>query len=59
MSLGMQIAVIEFSRNVLGYEGANSAEFDPKTAYPVVDLMPDQENVTMLGGTMRLGRIPL
>jgi len=56
--LGMQIAVIEFSRNVLGYEGANSAEFDPKTAYPVVDLMPDQENVTMLGGTMRLGQYP-
>jgi CTP synthase len=54
----MQIAVIEFARNVLGLSGANSSELDPQTPYPVVDLMPDQENVTILGGTMRLGRYP-
>ena len=56
--LGMQIAVIEFARNVLGLKGANSSELDPKTPYPVVDLMPDQEKVTVLGGTMRLGQYP-
>jgi len=56
--LGMQIAVIEFARNVLGLTGANSSELDPHTPHPVVDLMPDQEKVTVLGGTMRLGRYP-
>ena len=54
----MQIAVIEFARNVLGLAGANSSELDPETPYPVVDLMPEHENVTVLGGTMRLGQYP-
>jgi CTP synthase len=53
--LGMQMAVIEFSRNVLGLEGANSTEMDPKTKYPVIDLMNDQKSITNKGGTMRLG----
>ena len=54
----MQCAVIEYSRNVLGLNGANSSEFDEKTPYPVIDLMPDQKNVNELGGTMRLGSYP-
>lgn len=56
--LGMQTAVIEFARNVLGYEGANSAEINPNTKYPVIDLMKDQEDIEGLGGTMRLGAYP-
>jgi CTP synthase len=56
--LGMQIAIIEFARNVLGYEHAHSAEFDPQTRYPVIDLMPEQKGVDQLGGTMRLGQYP-
>ena len=56
--LGMQCAVIEYSRNVLGLTGANSSEFDEKTPHPVIDLMPDQKNVNGLGGTMRLGSYP-
>ncbi|QNR24021.1 CTP synthase [Croceimicrobium hydrocarbonivorans] len=53
--LGMQAAVIEFARNVLGFEGANSTEMDADTAYPVIDLMEDQKGLTRKGGTMRLG----
>jgi CTP synthase len=53
--LGMQCAVIEYSRNVLGLKGANSSEFDPHTAYPVIDIIPEQRSVEELGGTMRLG----
>lgn len=56
--LGMQTAVIEFARDVAGLEGANSAEFAPETSYPVIDLMPDQEDITDKGGTMRLGSYP-
>ena len=56
--LGMQIAVIEFARHACGLEGAHSSEFDPKTPYPVVDLMPDQVHITAKGGTMRLGKYP-
>ncbi len=56
--LGMQIAVIEFARNVLGYADANSTEFDEQSAHPVIDLMPDQQNVVDKGGTMRLGSYP-
>ena len=52
--LGMQIAVIEFARNVLGMTDANSSEFNAATEYPVIDLMPDQQGVKM-GGTLRLG----
>lgn len=56
--LGMQCAVIEFARNVLGYEGANSSELAPDTKYPVIDLMPEQKDVEDMGGTMRLGLYP-
>ena len=55
--LGMQMAVVEFARHVLGLEDANSSEF-AETRHPVIDLMPDQVNVTDKGGTMRLGRYP-
>ncbi|MBO8127914.1 MAG: CTP synthase [Peptococcaceae bacterium] len=53
--LGMQLSVAEFARNVLGWEGANSSEFDPSTLYPVIDLLPEQKEINDLGGTMRLG----
>lgn len=56
--LGMQIAIIEFARNVLGMEGANSAEINPETKYPVIDILPEQKDVTDMGGTMRLGQYP-
>lgn len=53
--LGFQLAVVEFARNILGLEGANSTEFDPDTEYPVVDILPEQLRVTQMGATMRLG----
>ena len=53
--LGMQCAVIEFARNVLGLEGAHSTEINPKAKHPVIDLMEEQKSVTEKGGTMRLG----
>jgi CTP synthase len=53
--LGMQMAVIEYSRNILGLTGANSTEMDSETKYPVIDLMNDQKKITNKGGTMRLG----
>ncbi|MGN0086337.1 MAG: CTP synthase [Alloprevotella sp.] len=53
--LGMQMMVIEFARNVLGYTDANSVEMDSKTAHNVIDLMEDQKDITNMGGTMRLG----
>jgi CTP synthase len=56
--LGMQIAVIEYARNVLGYADANSSEINPSTTHPVIDLMPEQMDVENLGGTMRLGLYP-
>lgn len=56
--LGMQMAVIEFARNVLGFEGAHSAELNGLTPYPVIDLMPEQHDVEDMGGTMRLGLYP-
>ncbi len=56
--LGMQCAVIEFSRNVADLDNANSFEFDPATPYPVIDLMPEQKEVEDMGGTMRLGKYP-
>jgi CTP synthase len=55
---GMQIAVIEFARNVAGLERANSAEVDPETPHPVIDLMPEQRQVSDKGATMRLGAYP-
>ncbi len=57
--LGMQIAVAEFARNLVGMEGANSTEFDIETPYPVIDLLPEQKEVADLGGTMRLGADPI
>lgn len=54
--LGMQCAVIAIARNVSGMENANSFEFDSETDHPVIHLIPDQENVTEMGGTMRLGK---
>jgi CTP synthase len=56
--LGMQCAVIEFARHVCHMEKANSYEFDQATPYPVIHLMPDQEKITDMGGTMRLGAYP-
>jgi CTP synthase len=56
--LGMQIAVIEFARNVCGLKDANSSEFNPQTPQPVIDLMRSQRDVENLGGTMRLGAYP-
>lgn len=56
--LGMQCAVIEFARNVCGLTGAHSSEFDPGTPHPVIDLMPEQQDVEEMGGTMRLGLSP-
>ncbi len=57
--LGMQMAVVDYARHVCGMDGANSAEFDPETPYPVVDLLPEQKEITDLGGTMRLGADPV
>ena len=56
--LGMQMAIVEFARHVLGYEDANSIELAPETTNPVIALMPDQEDVEDLGGTLRLGSYP-
>ncbi len=56
--LGMQCAVIEFARNVLGLKNAHSTEFDPKTTDPVIDIMEDQKKISGMGGTMRLGAYP-
>ncbi len=53
--LGMQIAVIEFAQNVLGFQNANSTEMDELTPYPVIDLMEEQKSISIKGGTMRLG----
>lgn len=56
--LGMQVAIIEFARNVLGLADANSSEINPETENPVIDIMPEQRNVQEMGGTMRLGQYP-
>jgi CTP synthase len=58
LCLGMQVMCIEFARNVLGHEDANSAEFVDDSSYPIIDLMPDQYEQTDKGGTMRLGHYP-
>ncbi len=55
LCLGMQLMVVEYARNVCGLEGANSTEFNPKTKYNVIDLMPSQKGIKNKGGTMRLG----
>jgi len=56
--LGMQVASIEFARNVLGFEGAHSSEIQEDTPYPIIDLLPEQKDVEDLGGTLRLGLYP-
>ena len=56
--LGMQLACVEFARNVCNLSGADSVEFDPDTAHPVIHLMPDQEGIEDKGGTLRLGSYP-
>jgi CTP synthase len=58
LCLGMQVMVVEFGRFALGDERAHSTEFDPNTPHPVIDLMPEQRDVTNMGGTMRLGLYP-
>jgi CTP synthase len=56
--LGMQCAVVEIARSLCGLEGAHSSEFDPDTQHPVIDLLPEQREITDKGGTMRLGAYP-
>ncbi|HET7522185.1 MAG TPA: CTP synthase, partial [Bacillales bacterium] len=56
--LGMQLASVEFSRNILQWQDANSAEIDPETTHPVIDLLPEQKEIEDLGGTLRLGLYP-
>ncbi len=58
LCLGMQLAIVEFARHVCGLEGAHSMELDPSTQYPVIALMPDQNGVEDIGGTLRLGSCP-
>ncbi len=58
LCLGMQLMVVDFAREMLGDDKANSTEFDPKSTMPVIDLLPEQKNVTDMGGTMRLGLYP-
>ena len=58
LCLGMQTMVIEYARNVLGFDNANSTEFDSESPFPIIDIMEDQENVSNKGGTMRLGNYP-
>ena len=56
--LGMQLTCIEFARHVLNLDGANSAELDPNTKYPIIDIMRDQIDIEDMGGTLRLGLYP-
>jgi len=58
LCLGLQMAVIEFARNICGLKKANSTEFDPRTPYPVIDFLPEQRKIIKKGGTMRLGNYP-
>ncbi|MDD2554174.1 MAG: CTP synthase [Desulfotomaculaceae bacterium] len=58
LCLGMQLAVVEYCRNVIGWQDANSTEFNPLTSHPVIDLLPEQKELEIKGGTMRLGRYP-
>lgn len=58
LCLGMQLSIVEFTRDVVGYRDAHSIELDPATTHPVISLMPDQEGITDIGGTLRLGSYP-
>lgn len=58
LCLGMQLSIVEFIRNVIGYKDAHSIELDPSTSYPVIHLLPDQDEIEDIGGTLRLGSYP-
>lgn len=58
LCLGMQLAMVEFARNVIGFSDAHSIEFDPGTSHPVIHLMPEQDGIEDIGGTLRLGSYP-
>ena len=58
LCLGMQLSLVEFARNVIGWNDAHSAELDPSTTHPIIHLMPDQNGVEDIGGTLRLGSYP-
>lgn len=58
LCLGMQLSIVEFARDVIGYGDAHSAELDPATTHPVIHLMPDQDGIEDIGGTLRLGSYP-
>jgi CTP synthase len=58
LCLGMQLMIVEFARHLMGNDEPNSTEFSPSTDYPVVDLMPNQRDISDMGGTMRLGLYP-
>ena len=58
LCLGMQLAIVEYARNVIGYSDAHTVEFDPDTTHPVIALMPDQNGIVDIGGTLRLGSNP-
>ncbi len=58
LCLGMQLSIVEFARNVVGYKDAHSIELNPETTHPVINLLPDQKGVTDIGGTLRLGAYP-
>ena len=58
LCLGMQLSIVEYARNVVGFTDAHSAELDPSTIHPVIHLMPEQDGVEDLGGTLRLGAYP-
>ena len=58
LCLGMQLSIVEFSRNVVGFTDAHSAELDPGTTHPVIHLMPEQDGIEDIGGTLRLGSYP-
>lgn len=58
LCLGMQMAIVEFARHVIGYDDAHSAELDPDTSHPMIHLMPEQDGVEDIGGTLRLGSYP-
>ena len=58
LCLGMQLSIVEFARDVIGYTDAHSAELDPSTVHPVIHLMPDQDGIEDIGGTLRLGSYP-
>ena len=58
LCLGMQLSVVEFARHVVGYNDAHSIELDPKTTHPVIALLPEQDGIEDIGGTLRLGSYP-